>query len=201
MNNEPLIQQALGDDWHKLPPVIQRHYQLHFSQAMSNAVTGTMHIHYPSFVKPMVLLARLMGGLIALKGGEMAVRVEKWTNADAPLSLFWKRTIQSPKGKSTLFASRMEYQGGNKIIEYIGCGFGLRLKLTVENRLLVYRSDGHLWQVGCLRIPIPDVLYLGHATITERAVSETEFELDFKISHPLFGETYRYGGIFQFDFR
>jgi hypothetical protein len=91
----------------------------------------------------------------------------------------------------------MEYQKGNEIIEYIGCGFGLYLKLTVENNKLVYRSNRHLWQIGSLRIPIPDVLFLGHATITETAISEDEFELDFKIVHALFGETYRYGGSFH----
>jgi Domain of unknown function (DUF4166) len=62
---------------------------------------------------------------------------------------------------------------------------------------LVYRSNGHLWQVGKLRIPIPDVLFLGHAIITETAISENQFQLNFRITHPLFGETYRYGGAFQ----
>lgn len=74
---------------------------------------------------------------------------------------------------------------------------GLYLNLTVENNTLVYRSHGHLWQAGQLRIPIPDVLFLGNATIIETAIDDSRFELDFRIRHPLFGETYRYGGIFQ----
>ncbi len=129
----------------------------------------------------------------------MTARVEKWVNADQPQTLFWKRTIQAQNGKSTVFASRMEYQKGNELIEFVGGGFGLYLKLTVENGKLVYRSNGHLWQIGKVRIPIPDVLFLGHATITETAMTENQFELDFKIIHPLFGETYHYGGEFQLD--
>ncbi|MEQ1559117.1 MAG: DUF4166 domain-containing protein [Methyloglobulus sp.] len=197
MNNSPLIQQALGDDWHKLPLVIQSHYLFQHDQKTSNIVTGTMCINYTNFVKPMLFITRLMGGLIDLKGDNMNTHVEKWVNSDKPNTLFWKRTIQAPDGKSTIFASRMEYQQDNELIEFVGGGFGLYLKLTVENSKLVYRSNGHLWQMGKLRLPIPDVLFLGHATITETALSEQRFELDFRIKHPLLGETYRYGGIFQ----
>jgi hypothetical protein len=199
MSNSPLIQQALGDDWHKLPLVIQNHYRLKQGKQTQNIVTGTMHINFPAFVKPILIIVRMMGGLIDLKGENMSARVEKWLRQDTPNSLFWKRSIEAPNGKHTVFASRMEYQQGNELIEYIGGGFGLRLKLTVENNKLVYRSNGHLWQLGKVRIPIPDVLFLGHATITETAISENQFELDFKIIHPLFGETYHYGGVFQPD--
>lgn len=197
MKNISVIRQALGNDWNKLPFVIQSHYLFQHDQKTPNIVTGTMLINYPNFVKPMLFIARLMGGLIDLKGDNMNVRVEKWVKNDNPKALFWKRTIQAPDGKSTVFASRMEYQKDNELIEFIGGGFGLYLKLTVENNNLVYRSNGHLWQIGKLRFPIPDVLFLGHATITEKAISAKQFELDFTIKHPLFGATYRYGGVFE----
>jgi Domain of unknown function (DUF4166) len=192
----PLMQKALGNSWHDLPPVIQRHYQLQADQQTANVVTGIMHVNYPFFVRPMLFITRLMGGLIDLKGDNMDARVEKWVKADSPKTLFWKRTLQAPNGKNTVFASRMEYQQDNELIEFVGFGLGLCLKLTVENNRLVYRSNGHLWQIGKLRIPIPDLLFLGHAAITETAVSEQEFDLDFKIEHPLFGLTYQYGGRF-----
>lgn len=197
MNTISLMQKILGDDWCNLPSVIQRHYQLQAGQQTANVVTGKMHIRYPKFVRPMLFLTRLMGGLIDLQGDNLAARVEKSIDVDQPNSLYWKRTIQAPDGKTTVFASRMTYQQGNELIEYVGGGFGLYLNLTVENNKLVYRSNGHLWQIGKLRIPIPDVLFLGHATIIETAVSEHQFELDFRIKHPLFGETYYYGGVFE----
>lgn len=197
MGNSSLLQNTLGDDWHKLPLVIQAHYQLQQGQQTRNSVAGIMRVNYPFFVRPMLFITRLMGGLIDLKGDNMNARVEKWVADGIPNTLFWKRIIQAPDGKRTVFASRMEYQQGNELIEYVGGGFGLRLKLSVENNKLVYRSNGHLWQIGKLRIPIPDVLFLGHATITETAISENQFELDFRINHPLLGETYHYGGEFQ----
>lgn len=195
----PLMQKVLGDDWQNLPPVIQRHYQLQADQQSANVVTGTMHVSYPFFVWPMLFIARMMGGLIDLKGDNLDARVEKWVKADLSETLFWKRTLQAQNGKSTVFSSRMECQQGNELIEFVGGGFGLYLKLTVENNKLVYRSNGHLLQVGKLRIPIPDVFFLGHATIVETALSEQSFELDFKINHPLLGEIYSYGGVFYVE--
>ena len=197
MNTISLMQKILGDDWSNLPSVIQRHYQLQSDQQTANVVAGTMHVRYPKFVRPMLFLTRLIGGLIDLQGYQLAARVEKWLDIEQPDTLFWKRTIQAPDGKATVFASRMTYQQDNELIEYVGGGFGLYLNVTVENNKLIYKSNGHLWQIGKLRIPIPDVLFLGHATIIETAISKNHFELDFRIKHPFFGETYNYGGIFE----
>jgi hypothetical protein len=199
MSTTPLMQKVLGDNWHHLPPVIRRHYQLQDDHLTAIMVTGTMYVNYPKFVWPMLFITRLMGGLIDMKGNNMSACVEKWIKADKPDTLFWKRTIHADNGKSTVFSSRMEYQQGNELIEFVGFGFGLYLKLTVENDMLVYRSNGHLWQIGNIKIPIPDVLFLGHATIIETALSDHSFDLDFKINHPLFGVTYSYGGVFNLN--
>jgi hypothetical protein len=132
-----------------------------------------------------------------MKGENNTVTVDKWVDPDKPDCLFWRREITAPNGRTIIFKSRMEYQQANELIEYIGYGFGLFLKVTVEDGKLVYRSNGHLWQIGKIRIQIPDALMLGHSTIMETAVSDNEFELDFRIRHPWFGDTYRYGGKFN----
>jgi hypothetical protein len=48
-------------------------------------------------------------------------------------------------------------------------------------------------------VPIADVLFLGHVTIIEIPIDSNTFELDFKIIHPLFGKTYEYGGLFNYE--
>ncbi|MCM8857806.1 MAG: DUF4166 domain-containing protein [Candidatus Thiodiazotropha sp.] len=37
------------------------------------------------------------------------------------------------------------------------------------------------------------------AVITEKAISEKMFKMDFKITHPLFGRTFSYHGDFSID--
>lgn len=192
-----LFQTILGNDWNKLPEMIRQHYRLPSGNSLQNRVSGTMLIDYPWFVTPILKLIRLFGGLIDAKGANNAVTADKRVDPRLPSCIFWRREIITSDGETIIFASRMEHQQGNELIEFIGGGFGLYLKVTVEDNKLVYRSNDHLWQIGKLKIPIPDVLMLGHATITETAVSDDEFELDFRSSHPWFGDTYRYGGRFK----
>ncbi len=198
MNSIPLIQRALGEDWHTLPTVIQRHYTLMQANNTSSVVVGSMYVHYPAFARPMVAIARLMGALIDTKSNTLQASVKKWVNNDSG-ALFWRREIQSADTKTTVFASRMEYQHGNEVIEFVGFGFGVRLKVFAKNRQLIYQSNGHLWRCKLFSIPIPDVLFLGHATIIEKAIDDDSFELDFKIIHPLLGKTYEYGGVFHYQ--
>lgn len=190
-----LMQQILGEDWSKLPAVIQRHYQINAIQT-NFTVAGTMTIAYPFWIKPILMITRLMGALVDLKGENMRVTVQKWIDGDS-LVLHWRRTIQAPDGKQTVFASRMEYQKPHELIEFVGGGFGIRLNLNVEDGKLVYRSQGHLLKLGEWIIPIADWLVLGHATISEQALTDDSFALDFSIVHPLWGKTYSYGGVFR----
>lgn len=192
-----LMQLVLGAGWEKLPPVIQRHYQI-IPEQPNFTVNGTMTIAYPVWVKPILMIIRLMGALIDLKGENNQVKVQKWIT-DNPQVLYWHRDIQALNGQHTVFASRMEYQQPHELIEFVGGGFGIRLILSVENGKLVYRSQSHLLKLGSWLIPIPDWLVLGHAMIIEEGLSENSFLLDFKIVHPLWGETYSYGGVFYLE--
>jgi hypothetical protein len=195
MNTISLMQRVLGTDWNALPAVIQRHYHLTQPEQII-VVTGKMNIDYPVLLTPMLKLLRLCGALVDLKGEQMAVEVKKWRKTD-PLVLFWQRHIQDGKGKHCLFSSRMIWQQDHELVEFVGLGFGIRLKLSVEEGKLIYRSNGHLLKIGALVLPIPDNLLLGHAFISEEAVSEDSFRLHFEIVHPLWERTYYYGGIFN----
>ena len=190
-----LMQRALGEDWAALPSVIQRHYQITEPQ-QAITVTGNMSIDYPYWLTPVLKLLRLLGALVDLKGENMAVQVKKWRQTD-PSILYWQRHIQAENGKQCRFASRMVWQQNHELIELVGMGFGIRLKLSVEQGQLLYRSHGHLLKLGVFTLPISDNLMLGRAIITERALSENTFQLDFQIAHPLWGKTYYYGGVFE----
>ncbi|MGZ4970656.1 MAG: DUF4166 domain-containing protein [Methylobacter sp.] len=193
--NTSLIQRLLGEDWAALPAVIQRHYQIN-EPGQAIVVTGKMTIDYPHRLMPVLKLLRLLGALVDLKGEHMTVQVKKWRHTD-PSILYWQRHIQAATGKRCLFASRMVWQQDHELIELVGMGFGIRLKLSVEQGKLIYRSHGHLLKIGPLTISIPDTLLLGHAVITEQALSEDSFLLDFQIVHPIWGKTYYYGGVFN----
>lgn len=188
-----LMQQTLGADWHELPPVIQQHYAI--SEQQSSCLEGTMTIHYPGFMFPLIWLIHLFGGLVLWRGDAVKTRVQK-TAQDG--ELHWQRIMTYPDSKIDYFRSQMRFVAEHELIESTGFGFGLRLTVAVNNGDLVYRSNGHLWQWGKFTVNIPDWLMLGTATISEYALSEQEFYLDFSIQHPWWGETYSYRGNFRY---
>ncbi len=196
MPHPSLLQQTLGDDWGRLPPVIRRHYQV--SPQRHSRLQGTLEIAYPTYLKPVIWLIHRCGGLIYRRGTAVRTRVEKRPSPDRH-GLCWRRILHYPDGRQDVFASRMEYLRPGELIETVRFGFGLRLTVGVEQSALVYRSNGHLWQCGRFRLYFPDWLLLGRATIVEYPVSERQFRLDFTIRHPLLGVTYYYRGLFNPD--
>lgn len=188
-----LMQTVLGEDWHNLPPVIQRHYQI--TDRQTSCIEGEMHINYPGFMFPMICLIHLLGGLVLWRGEAVHTRVQKTARG---LNLHWQRFMTYPDSKSDYFGSEMRYLAEHELIEHIGFGFGLRLIVEVKDGDLLYRSNGHFWQCGKFVLTLPDWLLLGSATISEHALSEQEFYLDFRIQHPWWGETYSYQGDFRY---
>jgi hypothetical protein len=187
-----LLQQVLGEDWHELPRVIQQHYQLEVGQ--QNSLTGSMTIAYPKYLFPMIWLIHLFGGLALWRGDNVQTRVQKTATANI---LHWQRIMTYPEGICDYFRSQMRYFADHELVEMIGFGFGLRLKVEVCHGDLLYHSNGHFWQYGKFSLTIPDWLLLGTATISEHAVSADEFYLNFTAEHPWWGETYSYRGCFQ----
>lgn len=196
MNTEPLLKQVLGASWDKLSPVIRHHYDVPNSQTNRCVVTGEMEIDYPWFLTPMIKIIGFFGGLIDIKGQQVATQVEKWVEPESGL-LYWRRSMKTLDGQQAIFASKMEYRGENELVESINAHLGLRLKVSENNGDLVYRSNGHVLKLAGLSLIIPDWLVLGHATIIEHALTADSFRLEFVIRHPLWGESYRYGGVFK----
>ena len=195
MNNIPLLQKALGNDWNKLPLVIRRHYSV--PKNSNTRLKGSMEIGYPNFLLPLIVLIHFCGGLVSRRGKNIETLVEK-TISPQNTELCWQRTLTYPDNHKDYFYSRMVYLQNHELIETVRFGFGLRLKVSVENRCLVYRSNGHIWQCGGLRLIFPDWLVLGEATIIEDPISDRQFRLDFSIKHPLWGNSYWYHGIFEY---
>lgn len=195
MNDIPLLHKALGEDWDKLPAILQKHYSI--PNNSSTRLKGNMEIGFPNSLYPLISLIHLCGGLVLKRGKNIETLVEK-TQSVKNTALCWKRTLTYPDNNKDYFYSQMTYLQDHELIEAVRFGFGLRLKVSVIDGNLVYRSNGHIWQYGRLRLSFPDWMLLGKATIVEQAVSEQQFKLDFNINHPLWGKSYWYHGIFQY---
>lgn len=183
-----LMQCTLGDDWHKLPPALQAHYR--YGRTTD---TGHMDIEYPRFMQPCLSLLRVFGALVHRSGRKVSTVVEKRVVGERQ---YWRRSIAYPDGKVIHFNSFWVFAGGNQVIEYVNRVLGLQMAVHVADGRLHYSGIRFVAKLGPMLLPIPEWLALGHTSIVEEALDETRFAMDFRLTHPLLGQVFRYSGQF-----
>lgn len=183
-----LMQQALGADWDELPPALQAHYQ--FGTTID---TGHMNIEYPRFMQAFLSVLRLFGALVNRKGHDVATVVNKRVIGERQ---YWRRTLTYPDGKKIHFNSFWVSAGDGHLIEFVNPVLGLQMAPYVTGSRLHYRGVRFVAKLGPLMLSIPEWLVLGHTTIVEEAIDDDHFAMDFRLTHPLFGEVFRYAGRF-----
>ena len=189
------IRQALNEDWHQLGEIIRRHYDLTPHSDSRFELEGVMDVTVSSIGRLFVSISRLFDALVPFPGQGVPVRVRNWSQADSR-EMFWHRTFRYPERKPVVFRSRMAYAGGRDIVEYVKFGLGIRMRLCAEGETLRYDSRGYLWNLGFVKVPIPDWLLLGRAVIREIPESDERFRVEFAVEHPLWGRTFGYAGKF-----
>ncbi len=189
MSNSSPIQKALGEHWQQLPPALQSHHQND-----TNSDRGNLDIDYPLYMHPYLTFLHFFGALIDRRCRHIYTIVEKHMCGDVQ---FWKRIIHFPDNKKIYFKSYWVYDHKNELTEFINTFIGLRMAVYTRNNKLFFKGRHFVLKIAKIVIPIPQWLILGSTTIVETAINETEFEMDFRLTHPLFGEVYRYSGQFK----
>lgn len=197
-DKEPVIKQALGESWEGLAETVKQHYDITPGESSKMTIIGTMdEVYHSNIAKLFLLPGRIFGALVPYKGKNIPTEVRNWTSENNHKAMFWYRTLNFPNKPPLIFSSRMEYTNDDEIIEYVRYGLGIRMKMSVDNGALVFKSKSYVWTIGAISVPIPTWLILGDAVITEKAISEDEFYMDFYMIHPLFGKTFSYSGTFS----
>lgn len=184
-----LMQSALGADWDKLPAALQAHYRFG-----SCTDIGHLDISYPRFMQPVLGVLRLLGALVHRSGQQVATRVDKKMVAERQ---YWKRTITYADGHVIYFNSFWVATPDQQLIEFVNPVLGLQMAPRVVDGRLHYRGVRFVAKLGSVLVPIPEWLLLGHTTILEEAIDDTHFAMDFRLTHPLLGEVFRYAGRFD----
>ncbi len=189
MNRQSIMQQALGKQWSHLPHALQAHYQYD-----DNMDTGHLDIHYPIYLQPLFSFLHRIGALINRRGNHIPTTVEKHFSGHRQ---HWNRTMVFPDDNSIHFRSTWVYEKNNQLIEYVNPVIGLRMAVSIHDNRLYYEGMSFVIKLGKRLISIPEWLLLGHTTIVEEALDDRTFKMDFRLTHPLFGQVFQYTGHFK----
>lgn len=184
------MQQILGADWERLPPALQAHYRDDGSRDI-----GHLDIAFPAWLTPLLWAMRLLGALVHRRGRGVETTVRKQAEAGRQ---HWRRTLRYADGRVLRFDSyRVASRAG--LIEFVNPWLGLEMVPSVVGQQLHYRGIRMVARLGPWLLTVPEWLVLGHTSIVERAVGPHRYAMDFRMTHPLLGELFRYTGEFEAD--
>jgi hypothetical protein len=184
-----LMQRALGDAWDRLPPSLQAHHL-----PGTTVDFGAMDVSFPAFMQPVLFLLSRLGALVHRRGLAVQTTVEKSDHGDRQL---WHRTLRYADGQTLRFNSAWTLSADGHVVEFVNPWLALEMQPFVVGDRLHYRGLQFIVRLGRKALHIPEWLGLGHTTIEEWALDEDHFAMDFRMTHPLFGQVFRYAGKFK----
>lgn len=183
------MEQALGPAWAALPAALKLHYA-----GAASVDVGHLDIHYPRWMQPCLRVLGWLGALVDRGGQGVETIVRKHCLGDHH---HWHRTMTYADGQVRRFNSVWIATPDGELIEFVNRMLGLQMRPFVRDGRLHYHGVRFVARLGRHLLPIPEWLVLGHTTIVEAALDDTHFAMDFRLTHPLFGEVFRYAGTFE----
>jgi hypothetical protein len=131
---------------------------------------------------------RLIGGPLPL-GSEIDLPATVSVTEDpASGGQFWTRIYGRRRGAPQVIASCKSFSGPTGLEERIGGGFGIALRVAVEDGALHFRSDHYFWAAGRLRLRLPRWLAPGRLTISHVDCNHGLFAFVLDLRHALLGQ-------------
>jgi Domain of unknown function (DUF4166) len=193
ITREPIFKGIFGDGWGLLPTVIKDHYRVRPYSDDVVVVKGVLDIKVSWFMR---LMARITGMLVPYSGKFISTTVTFRSGQDSE-AFHFDRVFHFPDKGDVRFRSRMEWVGGNELIEFMGFGIGWRTAYEWNGDTVILKHRGYVWRIFGMLIPLPLTLVIGKAWAEEKPISVNSFSMWTHIKHPLFGEALRYAGTFE----
>ena len=173
--------------WASLPAAVRRRFSEHLS--------GTGNAVYAGEVARTALsragrifgqLARLIGAPLPLEAGGRVSACVVVTEELAGRQRWTRLYARSGRPPQVIHSTKC-FTGPTGLEECVGCGVGMQLKLSVEQRALVFRSAGFFVRIGSRSFAIPAWLTPGTVEVRHREERHGRFSFTLRVVHPRFG--------------
>jgi uncharacterized protein DUF4166 len=175
-------------DWERLPAPVRRRFSRHLDATAAAIYAGEVAATRLSIAgRVFAQLARLIGAPLPLAAsGRVAACVAVIEDPSAG-GQRWTRLYARPGRTAQVVHSTKRFAGPTGLEECVGGGVGMRLRLSVEDRSLVFRSAGYFWRLGSRGFDIPAWLSPGTLEVRHREEREGRFSFVLTLTHPWFG--------------
>lgn len=193
---ENALKHQLGASWARLRAGIQERF-LHEPQADEVFVyDGTMHVIRRSRAGWLFAqLTRIIGSpLLPYAGADVPTQVRLYAKDSG---VCWERTYHYPNRKPAVVSSVKRESAEGEMMEVVGGGFGMKLRVFTADGQLYFTSYGYFCTLLGWRITLPHLLTPGQTQVAHLDHGDGSFTFRLGIRHPWLGETFFQEGRFR----
>lgn len=183
--------------WRRLPSAVRERFAWKPAPGAEIRYAGMMLVVRSSAMGWLVAQAcRLIGTPLApYRGGDVPTTVTLRLDRDGS-GIVWDRLYRFPGHAPVHCVSSKKVAAGDGLIECVGAGIGMWLKLSEHKGELHFRSTGYFWRRGGLRLRLPGWLTPGELLVVHADLGGGWFRFRIAVTHPVLGETFFQDGIF-----
>jgi len=196
---DPSFERLLGElAWRRLAPAVRERFRWKPAPGAELRYAGEMAVVRSSRLGwLMAQLCRFVGTPLAPhRGARVPVRVTLSLDSDGT-GVVWRRTYRFPGRRAITCVSVKKATENDGLIECVGGGIGMWLRLSERAGALHFRSTGYFWAIGRRRLTLPDWLTPGALTVVHSDEGLGRFRFRISVVHPLLGETFFQDGVFE----
>lgn len=176
--------------WRRLKPEIRQRFSVKPAPGSAIRYRGCMDTVRMSFMGWLFAqVCRLIGSPLALwQGRDVPMDIELRPD-DALGGVCWHRTYHfRPQGDYTVRSTKATDAAG-RLVEHIGCGFSMRLRLLEYDGDLLFVSEAYELRLFGTTVRIPDWLTPGVTTVSHEQIAGDRFRFTLLVDHPQLGPT------------
>jgi len=141
--------------------------------------------------------ARLIGAPLPVSRDVNVPALVSVTEDPACGGQFWTRIYGRRRGFPQVIHSSKRFCGPTGLEEYVGCGFGIALRIEVADGALHFISDHYCLSLLGMRLRLPRWLAPGRLRVSHVDCSHGRFAFVLDLRHPWFGEMIRQTAMFH----
>lgn len=199
MSEAALFKSQIGADWEKVDKRIQIRFDADPNPGKPIYYKGTMKLLKRSWFG--WILAKMTfftdGAFCAWNGIDIPAEIEVYKEEGCDDICKVRRYYFPNKKKPYIFISRMHLNAKGDLLEFVGAGFGMIVKVKEKDGALFFTNGSYFLQIGSIRLTIPALLSPGKVILTHTNIGANQFRIEIDITHPIFGQVFYQDGIFE----
>ena len=164
--------------------LIRRRFSQHLGHGQRVVYAGSVaHTRLSALGWLFAQLARVLGCPLPLESGGRLPVVVVVTGCERVGGQLWTRIYDRADRFPQVIQSVKCFGGSTGLTELVGGGVGMRLRLSVENRALAFRSAGYFWRFRGFEMSLLDWFTPGEIEVVHREERHGEFSFSLTITH------------------